>query len=101
MYLLIRHAFEDLNYRRIEWGTNAQNEASRKAALRLGFSLEAVLRQYWIVRARNRDLARFAILDKEWPKRKKAFETWLSPDNFDENGVQKQSLSALMRTDNN
>ena len=101
MYLLIRHAFEDLNYRRIEWRTNRLNVNSQKAALRLGFTLETVFRQLWIVRGRNLDEIRYSIIDKEWPQRKKAFETWLSPDNFDENGVQKQSLSALMRTDNN
>ena len=37
MYLMARYAFEELGYRRYEWKCNAQNEASRRAALRLGF----------------------------------------------------------------
>jgi hypothetical protein len=35
------------------------------------------------------------MLDSEWPRRKKNFETWLSPDNFGADGKPKQSLLAL------
>jgi hypothetical protein len=35
------------------------------------------------------------MIDKEWENLKKAFNTWLSPDNFDEKGKQKISLSML------
>ena len=45
--------------------------------------------------ARNRDSAWFSMLDSEWPARKRAFEAWLAPDNFDPDGRQKTSLSAL------
>ena len=38
MYLMARHIFEDLGYRRYEWKCNANNEPSRRAALRLGFT---------------------------------------------------------------
>jgi RimJ/RimL family protein N-acetyltransferase len=37
MYLMARHVFEDLGYRRYEWKCNAENLSSRRAALRLGF----------------------------------------------------------------
>jgi RimJ/RimL family protein N-acetyltransferase len=95
MYLMARHVFEDLGYRRYEWKCNALNAPSRSAALRLGFTFEGIFRQHMIIKGRNRDTAWFSMLDTEWPKRKVAFERWLDPSNFDASGRQKVSLSAL------
>jgi RimJ/RimL family protein N-acetyltransferase len=95
MYLMARHVFEDLGYRRYEWKCDSRNEPSRRAALRLGFTFEGIFRQHMIVKGRNRDTAWFAMLDAEWPARKAAFERWLAPANFDADGRQKSSLSAL------
>ncbi len=97
MYLMAKHVFEDLGYRRYEWKCNALNEPSRRAALRLGFTFEGIFRQHMIIKGRNRDTAWYAMLDKEWPSRKAAFERWLDPSNFDGQGRQKTSLSKLMR----
>jgi RimJ/RimL family protein N-acetyltransferase len=97
MYLMARHVFEDLGYRRYEWKCNALNAPSRRAALRLGFTFEGIFRQHMIIKGRNRDTAWFSMLDSEWPKRKTAFERWLDPANFDASGRQKVSLSALNR----
>jgi RimJ/RimL family protein N-acetyltransferase len=95
MYLMARHVFEDLGYRRYEWKCNALNGPSRRAALRLGFKFEGIFRQHMIVKSRNRDTAWFSMLDSEWPVRKANFERWLNPSNFDSNGNQKESLSVL------
>jgi RimJ/RimL family protein N-acetyltransferase len=95
MYLMARHVFEELGYRRYEWKCNAQNEPSRRAALRLGFSFEGIFRQHMIIKGRNRDTAWFAMLDRDWPAHKQAFERWLDPANFDSSGRQKRSLRAL------
>jgi RimJ/RimL family protein N-acetyltransferase len=97
MYLMARHVFEDLGYRRYEWKCNALNAPSRRAALRLGFTFEGVSRQHMIVKGRNRDTAWFSMLDSEWPQRKAAFERWLDPSNFNAEGRQQVSLSALNR----
>jgi RimJ/RimL family protein N-acetyltransferase len=94
-YLLARHAFEELGYRRYEWKCNALNAPSRRAALRFGFTFEAIFRQHMIVKGRSRDTAWFAMLDQEWPARKRAFETWLAPENFTSEGQQKRSLAEL------
>jgi RimJ/RimL family protein N-acetyltransferase len=94
-YLLARYAFETLGYRRYEWKCDALNAASRRAALRFGFTFEGILRQHMIARGRNRDTAYYSMLDSEWPQRKLNFERWLSPDNFTADGRQKVSLSAL------
>ena len=95
IYLMAKNAFEVLGYRRFEWKCNSLNAASRRAALRFGFTFEGIFRQHMIVRGRNRDSAGFSMLDTEWPKRKTAFEAWLQPSNFDEQGRQRTSLSAL------
>jgi RimJ/RimL family protein N-acetyltransferase len=94
-YLLARYAFETLGYRRYEWKCNALNLPSRRAAARYGFTFEGIFRQHMIVKGRSRDTAWHAMLDSEWPARKRAFETWLHPDNFDAIGRQKTTLSSL------
>jgi RimJ/RimL family protein N-acetyltransferase len=96
IFLMIRHAFDDLRYRRIEWKCDSLNQASRRAALRFGFSYEGTFRQHMVVKGRNRDTAWFAMLDREWPAIRTAFERWLSPENFDADGRQRASLSALI-----
>lgn len=93
MFLMGRHAFEDLHYRRYEWKCNALHVGSRRAALRLGFTFEGIFRQHMIVKGRNRDTAWFSMLDSEWPARKAALERWLAPKNFDDEGRQKKTLA--------
>lgn len=96
MFLMMEHAFETLGYRRYEWKCDSLNAASRKAAERYGFNYEGVFRQALVYKGRNRDTAWFSILDREWPFIKKAFVTWLDPENFDLNGQQKQRLADLV-----
>lgn len=96
MYLMMQWAF-DAGYRRYEWKCNALNAASRRAAQRLGFSFEGVFRQATVVKGRNRDTAWFAVIDKEWPALKEAFDAWLAPSNFDADGKQKERLGDLTR----
>ena len=98
MFLMMKHAFEDLGYRRYEWKCDALNERSRKAALRLGFTFEGIFRQAVIYKGRNRDTAWFSVIDKEWPRIKQAFEKWLSPKNFDTQGQQLASLGLVRET---
>ena len=96
-YLFARHVFDDLGNRRYEWKCNALNAPSRRAAERFGFTFEGVFRQHMIVKGRNRDTAWFSTLDTEWPSRRRAFEAWLDPSNFDANGAQKRALFDLMK----
>ncbi|KAL4984090.1 acyl-CoA N-acyltransferase [Aspergillus falconensis] len=92
VYLLLRHAIEELGYRRVEWKCNALNEGSKRAALRLGFKFEGIFRQHMVVKGRNRDTAWFSIVREEWTGLKKALEGWLDEENFDENGAQRRRL---------
>lgn len=96
MYLMMKRAFE-LGYRRYEWKCNALNAASRQAAQRLGLSYEGIFRQATVSKGRNRDTAWYAAIDEEWPALEAAFKQWLAPENFDEQGQQKVSLSTLTK----
>ena len=95
IYLLAKHAFEDLGNRRLEWKCNALNQPSRDAAARFGFEFEGVFKNHRVFKGRNRDTAWFAITGERWPAVKAAFEAWLAPANFDQNGAQRSSLSKL------
>ncbi|MGH2832982.1 MAG: GNAT family N-acetyltransferase, partial [Solirubrobacteraceae bacterium] len=97
IFLLARHAFDELGYRRLEWKCNALNAASRRAAERFGFTFEGVFAQHQIVKGRNRDTAWYAITDRGWPAIRSRFESWLAPENFDSEGRQRISLHALMQ----
>lgn len=94
MYLMMRQAFEIWGYRRYEWKCDALNAASQSAARRLGFTYDGLFRQATVYKGRNRDTAWFSVLDGDWPEITHAFQTWLDPSNFDENGHQKQNLGA-------
>ena len=92
LFLFARHAFDDLGYRRFEWKCNNRNEPSRAAATRFGFQFEGVFRQDMIVKGESRDTAWFSIIDSEWPAMRAEYERWLSPENFDAEGMQKSKL---------
>jgi RimJ/RimL family protein N-acetyltransferase len=92
IYLMMRHAFDDLGVRRLEWKCDALNAPSRRAALRFGFTFEGIFRQHFIVKGRNRDTAWFAIIDGDWPHVRQAFEAWLATENFDADGREKAKL---------
>jgi RimJ/RimL family protein N-acetyltransferase len=96
IYLLARHAFDDLGYRRLEWKCNALNAASRLAAERFGFTFEGVFRKHQIIKGRNRDTAWYAITDEQWPAIRAGFQAWLQPANFDAEGRQISALGRLV-----
>jgi RimJ/RimL family protein N-acetyltransferase len=75
--LLLRRAFDELGYRRVEWKCDALNARSRAAAERLGFTFEGVFPHHMIVKGRNRDTAWFSMLAEEWPGRRAAMRRWL------------------------
>jgi RimJ/RimL family protein N-acetyltransferase len=92
-YLLMRYAFDELGYRRYEWKCDALNAPSRAAAIRLGFRYEGTFRHALVVKGRNRDTAWYSIIDSEWPLVEARLRSWLTPENFDERGMQKTPLT--------
>lgn len=78
-YLMLRHAFEAWRCVRVELKTDALNQKSRTAILRLGAKEEGTLRQHIITHTgRLRDSVYFSILDKEWPEVKARLESMMS-----------------------
>ncbi|RUL72252.1 GNAT family N-acetyltransferase [Dyella choica] len=93
MFLLLRHVFDDLGYRRCEWKCDHLNAPSRSAALRYGFQYEGIFRQAVVYKGRSRDTAWYAMIDRDWPAIRTGFERWLAPENFDAGGVQRLTLA--------
>jgi RimJ/RimL family protein N-acetyltransferase len=96
IYLAARYAFDELGYRRVEWKCNELNEGSKSAALRFGFRREGLFRKHMVWKGKTRDTAWYAMIDDEWPERRKAFESWLSDENFDAEGGQIRPLRDFM-----
>ncbi len=72
-YLLLSHAFEQLNAIAVEFKTNWHNHPSRKAILRLGAKQDGILRNHRIGEdGILRDTVVFSITREEWPSVKKA-----------------------------
>ncbi|KAH7701629.1 hypothetical protein AAVH_31234 [Aphelenchoides avenae] len=94
-YLAAKYIFHELKYRRYEWKCDNANEESKKAAVRFGFTPEAMFRQSNVMRGMNRDSAWYSIIDREWPLIRTAFEAWLDPGNFDEEGRQLKRLEDI------
>lgn len=91
-HLLMRHAFDELGYRRFEWKCDSLNEPSRRAAQRLGFTYEGRFRQHMVTKGRNRDTDWFSVTDAEWPAVRTEHQRWLASDNFDVEGRQRSRL---------
>ena len=78
-YLMLRHAFEVWNCFRVELKTDALNQKSRNAILRIGAKEEGTLRRHVLTwTGRVRDSVYFSILDSEWPEVKARLEAKLA-----------------------
>lgn len=66
--LMLGHAFDILECRRVELKTDALNDQSRTAILALGATFEGIFRKHMVMaRGRARDTAYYSIVDEEWP----------------------------------
>jgi len=78
-FLMLRHAFEVWKCIRVELKTDALNQKSRNAILRIGAKEEGTLRKHLITwTGRIRDSVYFSILDTEWPEAKTRLEAMLA-----------------------
>ncbi len=77
-YLMLRHAFEDWGFRRVEFKTAAVNEKSRNSLRRLGLVEEGTLRKHMLNDdGGSRDTVFFSVVDDEWPAMKARLEGML------------------------
>jgi len=67
-YLMMKHAFETLGVRRVEFKTDVRNERSRAAIRRIGAKEEGTLRKHLVTASgRVRDTVYYSVIDDEWP----------------------------------
>src|SRR4249919_3427717 len=78
-YLLLRHAFEVVGCRRVEFKTDALNERARAALAALPAEFEGIHRKHMIVRGgERRDSAWYAVVDDDWPEVRATLERRLA-----------------------
>ena len=78
-YLMLRHAFETWGCIRVELKTNARNDQSRRAILRIGAKEEGTLRSHMInPDGFYRDTVYFSVIESEWPAVKRSLEARLT-----------------------
>jgi RimJ/RimL family protein N-acetyltransferase len=66
--LQLRHAFEVLGCRRVEFKTDSRNEASRNALLGIGAQFEGIFRNHMVMPdGPMRHSAWYSVIDEEWP----------------------------------
>jgi RimJ/RimL family protein N-acetyltransferase len=78
-YLMLRHAFEVLGCRRVEFKTDAKNERARAALAAIPAEFEGIHRKHMLVRGgERRDSAWYAVIDDDWPRVRAALEERLT-----------------------
>lgn len=97
-FLLMSYVFDQLGYRRYEWHSVDLNQPAIKSVIRLGFTLEGVLRNCCVDKGYSTNESQFSIIDNEWPTIKKAFQLWLTGENFDKNGRQIRKLEDIRKS---
>jgi RimJ/RimL family protein N-acetyltransferase len=74
-YLLMRHAFDELDLYRVEFKTDAKNERARRALAALPAEFEGIHRKHMVVRdGERRDSAWYSVIDEDWPRVRAALE---------------------------
>ena len=77
--LLLRHAFEQLCCRRVEFKTDSENRQSRAALARIGATEEGIFRSHMRrLDGSRRDSVYFSVIDQEWPRVRSRLEALLA-----------------------
>jgi RimJ/RimL family protein N-acetyltransferase len=70
-YAMLKYAFEDLNFERVEFKTDALNERAKKGLRKIGGKEEGRMRSHMTMwNNRRRDSVFFSVLKNEWPQLK-------------------------------
>jgi N-acetyltransferase len=77
--LLLAHCFDSLGCVRVELKTDARNENSQRAILRIGARYEGVMRKHMLTRGGvHRDSVSYGIVDDDWPGVRRRLEQMLA-----------------------
>lgn len=75
-YAMIKYAFEELQFERVEFKTDVLNERARKGLRNIGATEEGILRSHMAMwNNRRRDSIFYSILKEEWPGLKQTIFT--------------------------
>jgi RimJ/RimL family protein N-acetyltransferase len=78
-YLLLRHAFEEAGFLRVEFKTDALNERARGALAAIPSEFEGIHRRHMLVRGgERRDSAWYAVIADDWPEVRRTLEARLA-----------------------
>jgi RimJ/RimL family protein N-acetyltransferase len=73
--LMLRHAFDTLGCRRVEFKTDSRNTRSRAALLGIGAQFEGIFRNHMVMpEGPMRHSAYYSVIDDEWPDVRAALE---------------------------
>jgi N-acetyltransferase len=78
--LLMEHAFERLGLQRVEFKTDARNERTRAALLKVGGQFEGIFRKHMMLPTGPRDSAWYAVTEDDWPAVREALRGRLTPN---------------------
>lgn len=71
-YELLRYAFENMGFNRIQFSVDVENKRSQKAVLKLGATQEGIFRSNYVnARGECRDDVYFSMIKTEWPTLKR------------------------------
>ena len=77
-FLLLSYAFDELEFERVEFKTDARNHVSRTAIEKIGGQYEGTLRSHTVMLdGFRRDTVYYSILKSEWPRlQQTVFKEW-------------------------
>ena len=94
-YILLRHAFEQLDVVRVSFQTDERNSVSRAALERLGAKLEGVRRAHKVaVDGTVRSSALYSILAGEWPDIRQLIESKLPAGSLTDNASNREKAES-------
>ena len=103
IYLLLKYCIDELGFRRIVWKCDDDNQKSKSAAVRLGFTYEGLFKDYMIIVKNNltynRDTAWYRLLAKDWGLIKQNYITWLYAKVDQHQSLTRLNLTSLPRTE--
>ncbi len=77
-YLMLRHAFDELDANRVEFKTDSRNEKARAALLGIGATFEGIFRNHMIMPdIPVRHSAWYSVIAEEWPDVRSRLEAQL------------------------
>jgi RimJ/RimL family protein N-acetyltransferase len=81
-YTMMKYAFDELNFERVEFKTDVLNERAKRGLEKIGGKAEGVLRSHMTMwNNRRRDSIYYSVLKNEWPELKQTIFKDIEEEN--------------------